>query len=90
MDTSRPQNPDGLFTLAEWRRLVVSLKLSPRQAEILQLLFSGKCDKQIALHLAISGPTVRTHLQRMYSRFGVSDRTSLVIQVFRKFRECSA
>ncbi len=77
---------DDLFSKHEWDCLLFHLSLSGRQAEILPLLFCGECDNQIAERLGISPPTLRTHLHRLYSRFDVSNRTSLVVEVFRQFR----
>jgi len=39
---------NGLFSEAEWDRLVTHLSISKRQAEILHLLLNGECDKEIA------------------------------------------
>ena len=75
-----------LFSRHEWDRLLDHLSLPDRQAEILQFLLNGENDKQIAQKLRISLPTIRTHLQRIYARFDVSNRTSLVVEVFREFR----
>ncbi len=46
------------------------------------MLFDGYSDKQIARELEISVPTVRSHLQRMYAKFRVQDRTTLVVYIF--------
>jgi DNA-binding CsgD family transcriptional regulator len=77
----------GIFSNSEWAELVSKLSLSPRQAEVIQRILSGRSDKQIAMDLQIGLPTVRTHLNRAFLRFGVQDRIELVIYVFRKFRE---
>ncbi len=77
---------DGLFSEPEWNSLIEHLSLPERQTEILTLLLLGESDKEIAQKLAISVPTIRTHLQRIYRRLGVSNRTSLVVEVFRQFR----
>lgn len=77
---------NGLFSESEWHGLITHLSLPERQAEILYLLLSGICDKQIAQRLDVSLPTIRTHLQRIFARFDVSNRTSLVVEVFRQFR----
>ena len=76
-----------IFSESEWLQLVNGLPLSPRQIEVIKLLFAGHSDKQIARELQISVPTVRTHLSRLFSRFDVQDRTELVLCVFRHFRE---
>lgn len=78
-----------IFTESEWLELVNELSLSPRQAEVIKYLFVGHSDKQIAMELEISVPTVRTHLSRLFSRFDVQDRTELVLYVFRHFRKNS-
>ena len=77
---------NGLFSDAEWEALVTHMVLPERQAQILRLLLGGDCDKQIARKLSLSLPTIRTHLQRIFTRFGVANRTSLVVEVFRQFR----
>ena len=76
-----------IFSQSEWSELVNELRLSARQAEVIKLLFSGHSDKQIAMELQISVPTVRTHLSRLFLRFDVQDRTELVVYVFRHFRK---
>ncbi|OHB61537.1 MAG: hypothetical protein A2167_02870 [Planctomycetes bacterium RBG_13_46_10] len=77
----------GIFSKSEWEEIIEKLSLSPRQAEVIQRILSGRSDKQIARDLHISVPTVRTHLNRAFLRFGVQDRIELVIHVFSKFRE---
>ncbi len=77
---------DELFSGSDWQRLTAHFSLSGRQAEILSLLLHGESDKQIARKLGIAFPTVRTHLQNIYARAGVSDRTSLVVELFRHAR----
>ena len=76
-----------VFSGGEWLQLKADLALSPRQAEVVEQLFLGHSDKQIAHELHVSVPTVRTHLCRLFSRFGVEDRCGLVVQVFARFRE---
>jgi DNA-binding CsgD family transcriptional regulator len=82
-----PASNDEIFSKSEWAEIVSELSLSPRQAEVIQRILSGRSDKQIARDLQISVPTVRTHLNRAFLRFGVQDRIELVIHVFSKFRE---
>lgn len=85
-ETSSLSSNDELFSDADWQRLTTHFSLSGRQAEILSCLLHGETDKQIAQRLGIAFPTVRTHLQNIYARFGVSDRTSLVVELFRHAR----
>lgn len=50
-------------------------RLTPRQREILQLLCEGRSNKEIALQLAMSDNTVRSHLLFMFRALGVGSRT---------------
>ena len=48
--------------------------LSAREVEVLKRLSEGKVYKQIALELALSTSTVRTHLHNIYGKLGAVDR----------------
>jgi len=50
-------------------------ELSAREQEVLSLLASGKSNKDIASTLGISEATVKTHINSLLSKLGVSDRT---------------
>jgi DNA-binding CsgD family transcriptional regulator len=50
--------------------------LTRRQAEVLRLVCAGEPDARIASELSISRPTVRKHLEHIYSRLGVNSRTA--------------
>jgi len=71
----------------EWTRLVNDLALSPRQTQIIKHLLRGESDKQIARALEISVPTVRTHMGRLFHKFGLNDRVELVLCIFACLRE---
>ena len=55
------------------------LALTTREHEIVDALCQGKCNKRIARHLNISVGTVKVHLNKIYSKLGVQNRTALVI-----------
>ena len=57
-------------------------RLTPRQNELLRLLAAGRTNAQIARRLGISEGTVRTHLENIYERLGVSSRTAAVTRAF--------
>jgi DNA-binding NarL/FixJ family response regulator len=76
-----------IFSESEWFGLLNELSLPTRQAQIVKCLFSGLNDKQIAMELHISVPTVRTYMSRLFSRFEVQDRNELILCVFGRFRE---
>jgi len=48
----------------------------------MRLLAAGCTNTQIARRLGISEGTVRTHLENIYERLGVSSRTAAVIRAF--------
>jgi DNA-binding NarL/FixJ family response regulator len=52
--------------------------LTPREAEVLELLQDGSTNAQIARRLAIGMETVRTHARNIYRKLGVGSRRDLV------------
>jgi DNA-binding CsgD family transcriptional regulator len=71
----------------EWSQLTRSLGLTARQADIVQHLMLGESDKQIARELEISVPTVRTHLRKLFQKFGINDRVELILHIFAYLRQ---
>jgi DNA-binding NarL/FixJ family response regulator len=53
--------------------------LSGREAEVLALVAQGLANKQVARSLGISEHTVKVHLNNVYRRIGVNDRTSAAL-----------
>jgi DNA-binding CsgD family transcriptional regulator len=53
-------------------------QLSPREQEVLRILATGRSNDQIARLLGISRRTVQKHLERIYERLGVENRTAAV------------
>lgn len=53
--------------------------LTDRQAEVLQCLAEGLCNKQIERRLNLSAGTVKAHLTRAYRKLGVATRLQAVI-----------
>ena len=66
---------------AERRRHPVP-RLTSRQNELLRLVAAGHTNTQIARQLGISEGTVRTHLENIYEKLGVSSRTAAVTRAF--------
>lgn len=52
--------------------------LTPRQALVLQLVSEGCSNKEIAERLRISLAGAKKHLEVLFRRYGVSNRTALV------------
>jgi DNA-binding NarL/FixJ family response regulator len=51
--------------------------LTPREADVLELLQTGRSNGEIAATLHVSIETVRTHARRIYRKLGVSTRREL-------------
>jgi DNA-binding CsgD family transcriptional regulator len=66
---------------AERRRNPVP-DLTPRHWDLLHLIAAGRTNTQIARQLGLSEGTVRTHLENIYARLEVSNRTAAVIRAF--------
>jgi DNA-binding CsgD family transcriptional regulator len=66
---------------AERRRSPVP-KLTARQWDLLHLIAAGRTNTQIARQLGLSEGTVRTHLENIYARLNVSNRTAAVVRAF--------
>jgi two-component system nitrate/nitrite response regulator NarL len=61
-----------------------AVALSPRERDMLVGLARGLSGPQIAAELHLSPSTVKTHLQRLYDRLGVSDRAAAVAEGMRR------
>ena len=63
----------------EWIRERTShqalLSLSGRQREVLKLLAAGESNKEIGRNLNISAATVKAHLEALFRRLDVKNRT---------------
>jgi DNA-binding CsgD family transcriptional regulator len=68
------------FAAAERRRRRRT-PLTARQREILRYVAAGYTNGQISRRLAVSEATVRKHLENIFSRLGVSNRTAAVAQL---------
>jgi DNA-binding NarL/FixJ family response regulator len=52
--------------------------LSAREVEVLQMIAYGRTNREVAEELHISPQTVKTYLERIFTKLGVSDRTRAV------------
>lgn len=64
---------DEKQSAAEYR-----FKFTKREADIIDGVLQGKSNPQIASSLTLSGNTVKTHLQKIFQKTGVSTRAELV------------
>lgn len=54
--------------------------LSQREQEVLQLMFAGKSNREIAEELSIREATVKSHVSVILTRLNVADRTQAVVE----------
>jgi DNA-binding CsgD family transcriptional regulator len=58
--------------------------LTDRELEILELIAKGMSNAEAALALGLAPGTVRTHLEHIYAKLEVSNRTEAVTQGIRR------
>jgi two-component system nitrate/nitrite response regulator NarL len=58
--------------------------LTPREQEVLKLVADGHSAPEMAKSLHLSQGTVKSHLQSLYQRLGVSDRAAAVAEAMRR------
>ena len=56
--------------------------LTPREAEVLKLIAAGLSNTEIAAALVVSNATVKTHVNRIFSKTGARDRAQAVRYAF--------
>jgi DNA-binding CsgD family transcriptional regulator len=54
------------------------INLSPKEREIAHLVCQGLTNKEIAVKLSLSEQTVKAHLNRVFKKFNISNRSQLV------------
>lgn len=62
----------------------LSEALTPREAEILEMMTDGASNKSIAYRLDISEHTVKFHVASIFAKLGVNTRTEAVTQALRR------
>lgn len=79
-----PEVQTGVVREIRRRELLARPRLTSRELEILALAAQGRSNPQIAGGLHLSAATVKTHLQNVYDKLGVTDRTSAVAVALRQ------
>jgi DNA-binding CsgD family transcriptional regulator len=69
--------------LSRRRGAIVVAPLTPRQREVLQLAAGGLSARTTGERLSIAPATVESHLENVYQRLGVTDKTSAVAEGMR-------
>jgi two-component system nitrate/nitrite response regulator NarL len=79
-----PEVAAGLVSEIRLRKQHDAPALTPREQEILHLIAAGNSLPQIAKDLYLGLTTVKTHVQHLYEKLGVSDRAAAVASAMRR------
>jgi two-component system, NarL family, nitrate/nitrite response regulator NarL len=79
-----PEVQTGVVREIQRREVLDRPRLTARELEILALAAQGSSTPEIAGRLHLSAATVKTHLQNVYEKLGVTDRTSAVAVALRR------
>jgi two-component system, NarL family, nitrate/nitrite response regulator NarL len=79
-----PSVQAGLVSELRARELGERTELTPRELEVLRLVAEGLTSPQIAERLQIRSSTVKTHVQNLFEKLGVSDRAAAVAAGMRR------
>jgi DNA-binding NarL/FixJ family response regulator len=63
---------------------ILSTKLSVRELEVLRLIKKGKTNREIAQLLNISFNTVKTHVDNIFGKLNVKNRTQAAMKAIQK------
>jgi two-component system nitrate/nitrite response regulator NarL len=83
-DIVAPSLAAGLAGEIRRRAEPVGPVLSPREREVLKLIAGGSSIPAMAKELFLAPSTVKTHVQRLYEKLGVSDRGAVVAEAMRR------
>ena len=75
----------SLLPASAWPYLSNTLRLSPREIQIVQGVFEDQKEESIAYELGISPHTVNTYFQRLYTKLHVSSRPQLILRVIAEY-----
>lgn len=62
---------------------MVANKLTKRELEVLDLIYFGLKNHEIARKLSISPRTVENHIEKIFKKLGAKNRTEAVINAIR-------
>jgi two-component system, NarL family, nitrate/nitrite response regulator NarL len=79
-----PDVASGLVSEIRLRKHDDRPALTQREQEILKLIAAGKSLPEIAKELYLGLTTVKTHVQHLYEKLGVSDRAAAVASAMRR------
>lgn len=79
-----PEVATGLVSEIRLRKRHDAPALTDREQEILRLIADGKSLPTIASELFLGVTTIKTHVQHLYEKLGVSDRAAAVASAMRR------
>ena len=79
-----PEVQAELVRQIQMREVQNRAALSPREREVLTLIAEGLSAPDVAAALHLSPSTIKTHLQSLYEKLGVSDRAAAVATAMRQ------
>ena len=79
-----PEIQAGLAAEIRARGVTDRPVLSPREREVLIAIAEGRSAPEIGRELFLSTATVKSHLQSLYEKLGVSDRAAAVAEAMRR------
>lgn len=74
----------GLVTEIRLRGVNDAPVLTDREREVIRYIAAGKSVPEIARELYLGATTVKTHVQHLYEKLGVSDRAAAVAEAMRR------
>jgi DNA-binding CsgD family transcriptional regulator len=82
-----PRVPSAFLSSADWSAIGASLKLSARELQIVTCIIQDLAETQddVGRYLGMSPHTVHTHLERLYKKLGVANRSQLIVRVFAEY-----
>jgi two-component system nitrate/nitrite response regulator NarL len=83
-DVVAPSLAGGLAAQIRQRAEPTAPVLSAREREVLNGIARGQSIPTIAAELFVAPSTVKTHVQRLYEKLGVSDRAAAVAEAMRQ------
>jgi NarL family two-component system response regulator LiaR len=69
----------SLSSLSQSRNSGYRFKLSAREFEVLSMLVEGMSNPEIASHLYLSLNTIKSHVNGIFNKLGVSDRVQAAV-----------
>ncbi|QSB10836.1 helix-turn-helix transcriptional regulator [Lysinibacillus fusiformis] len=72
------RNIENMYSLHHYSQPSILFKMTEREREVLNFVFKGLKNGEIAQQLFVSENTIKKHLQNLYRKFQVTNRTQLL------------